>query len=108
MSVKYYREVESTSGVGNPCTPNPLNKPLTMALYLYMHHTSSSNGSLLPGFGSVYDGMGRLNEQGLPRLKGEAVPHKQHQLEVAHVEIWRKYLKYTCTLSMNIICKNKE
>ena len=32
--------------------------------------------SLLPGFGSVYDGMGRLNEQGLPRLKGEAVPHK--------------------------------
>ena len=64
-----------------------------MALYLYMHHTSSSNSSLLSGFSSVYDSMGRLNEQGLPRLKGEAVPHKQHQLKVAHVKIWRNKKK---------------
>lgn len=47
-----------------------------------------SHISLLFSLGSVYDSVGCLNKQGLPRLKGEAVPHKQHQLEVAHIKIW--------------------
>jgi hypothetical protein len=72
---------------------------MTLQLYKKISTTNNSS-SLLLGFGSVYDGMGRLDEQGLPRLKGEAVPNKQHQLEVAHIKVWRKLKEYRILLSM--------
>ena len=44
---------------------------IVFLITLRLYHTS-----LLFSFGSVYDSMGCLDEQGLSSLKGEAVPHE--------------------------------